>query len=216
MKSILKSLIKNMIKYFYNIKVYGTENLIKDGKRIYICNHQSMLDAVIISLFIDEEFYFVMNKTVGSKIDFKIKDIFIPKKVKSIIKNRIILFFAGLVNVIKVDSNSPYSVKEMINVVNAGKVLLIFPEGKITTTGKLEEIQDGVGFVALKTGATIIPLKLTGLLETHFSYLDNDKKIFNDVVLSINESFKIINDKQLSSSDNRKNRIDYIKNILDY
>lgn len=180
-----KTFLRLLIQFFFRVKVEGSLPAILPDKKIYICNHQSMIDAMIISLFINDSFYFVMDKEIGTKKPFSWDILKNKKNFLYFLRNRFTQFIIRFVNVIKVDTKSPHSLKKMISVVNEGKSLLIFPEGKITKTGMLEKIQPGVWFLVKKTQATIIPLKLSGLLTSHFSYMDIKKNIRNDVKLEI-------------------------------
>ena len=45
-----------------------------------------------------------------------------------------------------------------IRILEAGHVLLIFPEGTRSPTGALQEAKDGLATLALRTGATIVPI----------------------------------------------------------
>lgn len=47
-------------------------------------------------------------------------------------------------------------------ILDDGQVLLVFPEGTRSPTGALQEARDGVAMLALRTGATIVPLAVSG------------------------------------------------------
>lgn len=196
-----KKLLKRFVSIFFKVKITGQLPVIFPDKKIYICNHQSMIDAMLVSLFVDDKFYFVMDKKVGTKLKFSFSIFKNRKTFQEFIRNRVTQLIIKFVNVIKVDTESPYSIKKMIEVVNEGKSLLIFPEGKITLDGELSPIQPGTWFISKKTNATIIPLKINGLLNCYFSYIRNNKKIINQVTLDI---LNPVNINNMSKEDSLK------------
>ncbi|MEK9939766.1 MAG: AMP-binding protein, partial [Methylotenera sp.] len=61
------------------------------------------------------------------------------------------------------------------------------PEGRITLTGSLMKVYDGPGFVATKTAAMILPVRIEGAAHSYFSRLNqaHARKIFPKVNISI-------------------------------
>ncbi|MCX8035658.1 MAG: 1-acyl-sn-glycerol-3-phosphate acyltransferase [Candidatus Sumerlaeia bacterium] len=55
--------------------------------------------------------------------------------------------------------------EQALAVLNAGGMLVLFPEGTRTYDGRLGKIQGGVAALALETGATIVPVSILGAFE---------------------------------------------------
>jgi 1-acyl-sn-glycerol-3-phosphate acyltransferase len=47
-------------------------------------------------------------------------------------------------------------------VLKEGNMLLIFPEGSRNRSGTLKELQQGAGFMAVKSGAKVVPAAIKG------------------------------------------------------
>ena len=86
---------------------------------------------------------------------------------------------------VQIDTLNPYSLKGVIDEVNRGTALLVFPEGRITRTGNLMKIYEGAGFVAYKTGAAMLPVHLGNTYNTIFAKKHPGRRLFAPVSITI-------------------------------
>jgi 1-acyl-sn-glycerol-3-phosphate acyltransferase len=52
------------VSLFYRLKVYGKQNVPKDGPVLVVCNHQSFLDPMFSQTWVWRPFYFVPRDTL--------------------------------------------------------------------------------------------------------------------------------------------------------
>jgi 1-acyl-sn-glycerol-3-phosphate acyltransferase len=63
------------------------------------------------------------------------------------------------------------AVRTATQVVNDGEMLVMFPEGTRSRTGSMKEAHPGTGLVALRTGAPIVPVAITGTEDIPFPWI---------------------------------------------
>lgn len=150
----------------HRIEVQGRENIPRDfDKLIIVSNHASLLDGIILWTYLDVDLKILVNRG-------RARELFL----RPFMQNRY---------TVQIDTLNPYSLKGVIEEVNRGTALLIFPEGRITRTGNLMKIYDGAGFVAYKTGASILPLYLGNTYNTIFAKKHPGRKLFAPVTITI-------------------------------
>lgn len=154
-----------LLRLLFRAKVVGT--LQKSDRMLIISNHQSFLDGVIIGAFLDLSPTYLIHTTIASRWYFKLPLKFLRHKV--------------------VDTNNPLAIKALVNLVEEGHPVVIFPEGRITQTGSLMKIYDGPAFVAAKTGCMVVPLHIDGPIYSPFSRMKGDfpEKTFPRITLTI-------------------------------
>jgi 1-acyl-sn-glycerol-3-phosphate acyltransferase len=71
-------------------------------------------------------------------------------------------------NTIPVDRDGPGdpgALKKVLGLIKAGNGLLVFPEGTRSLDGNLQPAQPGIGMIVAKTGATVVPVRISGSYE---------------------------------------------------
>ncbi len=147
---IIRMIMTRVLNFVYGVKVNGLEhwkNL--QGNVLIIANHTSFLDAVLLWVYIPGNLYFAIDTYVSQKWWVK------P--------------FLHLVKYFPIDPTNPMAVKSIIEKVKAGKRVVIFPEGRITTTGGLMKIYPGPAMIADKSNAQLLPVCLEGSQYSLFS-----------------------------------------------
>ena len=77
--------------------------------------------------------------------------------------------FLSLVDAMPIDPTNPLSLRGMIRAVEGGAACIIFPEGRITTTGSLMKVYEGPAVITERAKASLIPVRIEGVERTPFS-----------------------------------------------
>ena len=149
-KKLLKTVLRGLAGLLFRVRVHGV--LPAQPQRLLIIgNHESLLDGLLLGLYLPYDPVFVVHSTVMKKGFF-----------------RFVLSFADH---LAVDTASPLAMKHVVRLLESGRPVVIFPEGRITTTGSLMKTYDGPAFVAARSGAEILPVRIEGAQRSYFSRL---------------------------------------------
>ena len=156
MIALIKVPLRWIFKLLFKVKIEGIENYHAAGDRVLIAvNHASLLDGILLYLFLPHRPTFAINTQIHKKWYFK------P--------------FYKFVDLFVLDPVNPHSLKSLIKFLRKDNKTVMFPEGRITTTGTLMKIYDGAGMVAAKSGAMVLPVGIEG---GQFSKLSNMKGLY--------------------------------------
>lgn len=142
MKIIARVILNIFFGLFFRVKVYGRENVPEKGGLLLCANHLGNLDVPLIGY---------KNKRVihyMTKIEMFKNPIvsFIIKKLGAFPIKR------GVVDV--------EAIKTAINLLEAGNIVGIFPEGTrlLKNKGKKIKVKPGAAMLAIKSGVPILPV----------------------------------------------------------
>lgn len=184
--ALLRSVFQAVLGILFRVRLTGMDNIKKAGSNaIIIANHTSLLDGLLIAAFMPEKVTFAINTEWA--------------------KTWYVKLFGLVVRFLPVDPTSPFSIREMIDEVKSGSKLMIFPEGRITTTGGLMKVYEGAGVIAEKANARILPVRINGAQYSKLSYMNNKFKtrMFPKITMSILKPMKIHIPAEIKGRDRR-------------
>ena len=148
---LIKMMLRAILRPLFRVRVTGDPRVLTNKRTLIVANHESFLDGALLGAFLPVEAVFVVHAQVLQKWYFRWLLRFVPH--------------------LAVDSTSPLSMKLICRLVETGTPVVIFPEGRLTITGSLMKVYDGAAFVAAKTGATVVPVRIKGAGRTYFGRL---------------------------------------------
>lgn len=131
----------------FRVKRKGQENIKKRGAYIICANHRSNWDPPIL----------VSNTK---------RKVHIMAKAE-LFKNNFIKWFGKVTCVfpVKRGMRDIESIKHSLKLLNDGEILVIFPEGTRNGLEKNGKVENGVAYLALRTGVPVIPVGIQGELK---------------------------------------------------
>ncbi len=184
-QSLVRYILRMIVKMRYKIEVYGIENLETQKGVLLLGNHISFLDWAILQIAYSRQIRFVIDRVYYNKWYLK------P--------------FLKFAKVIPISSRaSKDALQKVTEALNKGYIVALFPEGHISRNGHLDEFKSGFE-MALKDAnddVVIVPFYLRGLWEDNFSYAS--KKLKNNRQKDISVSFGKAMSKNSSAKEVKK------------
>jgi acyl-[acyl-carrier-protein]-phospholipid O-acyltransferase/long-chain-fatty-acid--[acyl-carrier-protein] ligase len=148
---LVRFLLRILLRPLFRVELSGDAREFDNERTLIVANHESFLDGVLLGGFLPVRAIFVVHAQVLSKWYFRWLLQYVPH--------------------LAVDSTSPLAMKLICRLVETGTPVVIFPEGRLTITGSLMKVYDGAAFVAAKTGATVVPVRIEGAGRSYFGRL---------------------------------------------
>jgi len=144
-----------LIHTVYRVRTVDTSNIPVEGAAILVCNHVSYVDAIVINAASPRPIRFVMDHRI--------------------FKTPFLRWIFRAVNAIPIApaKENPWVMeKAFVDIAHAlhdGELVCIFPEGKLTTTGDLNEFRNGIARIVDRSQVPVIPMALRGLWGSWFT-----------------------------------------------
>ena len=193
---MFKVILRTLLKVLFRVERTGDMDVFQNERTLIVANHESFLDGLLIGLLVPVNAIFVVHSQIANHPFFAFLLRFVPH--------------------LAVDSTSPLAMKQIVKLVESGQPVVIFPEGRITKTGSLMKVYDGAAFVAAKTGATIVPIRIDGASRSYFGRLAGvyPRKLFPKVSISIQPRRSIPMPDLPSAKERRRRSGELMRHIL--
>jgi acyl-[acyl-carrier-protein]-phospholipid O-acyltransferase/long-chain-fatty-acid--[acyl-carrier-protein] ligase len=151
-RAVVKRVMQLVLRVLYRVEIEGLEHASAAMPQAVIAaNHASFLDGLLLGAFLPGEPVFAVDTFIARQWWAR------P--------------FLALTNAMPVDPANPLSIRAMIRAVEAGSPCVIFPEGRITTTGSLMKVYEGPAIIAERAGVPLVLVRIEGVEFTLFSRL---------------------------------------------
>jgi acyl-[acyl-carrier-protein]-phospholipid O-acyltransferase/long-chain-fatty-acid--[acyl-carrier-protein] ligase len=196
MRDWMKAVARMLMRLLFRVEISGDSTVFTNPRTLIVANHESFLDGLLMGVFLPVEATFVVHTEVT--------------------KSTFMRWMLKLVPHLVVDSTSPLAIKQICRLVESGTPVVIFPEGRLTVTGSLMKVYDGAGFVAARTGATVIPVRIVGSGHSYFGRLAGiyPRKLLPKISMAIQSRRQIPMPKLPSAKQRRRRAGELMRRIL--
>ncbi len=144
----LRAACSPLLRALFDLDILGLEHVPAAGPVVIAANHHNYLDGVVLGVAIPRPIAFLVMPRV-----YRATRLHPPfhRRVGSIALN--------------VERSDPGAIKRALRALSDGRIVGIFPEGPFSRDGRLVPGQPGVGLIALRSGAPVIPAAIHGTYE---------------------------------------------------
>lgn len=150
---VVRFLVWILTHTMYRVSHKNLHNLPEKGGALIVCNHVSYMDALLLSAVCPRLIRFVMEEEYAS----------LPPLRR----------FLNRAGVIPISATNRRSIRRAFNEVEQalaeGHIVCIFPEGRLTTNGEMNEFMRGMDLIIKRSPVPVIPMALKGLWGSYFS-----------------------------------------------
>ncbi|MGE4111341.1 MAG: AMP-binding protein [Burkholderiales bacterium] len=146
---MLRVLIRSVLVFFFRVRLTGHTGQLTRGRTLVVANHDSLLDALLVAVFVPGAPLIVLPRVVSEH------------------------WLGGLVrrmaNCVDLGSGSGYSIKQLVRALRQGGTVVVFPQERLSTAGCTMKVYGSAAVVAARAGADVVPLRIEGTLYTRWT-----------------------------------------------
>jgi acyl-[acyl-carrier-protein]-phospholipid O-acyltransferase/long-chain-fatty-acid--[acyl-carrier-protein] ligase len=191
---MVRFLVRCLLRLCFRVRVRGA--IAAHEKLLIVSNHQSLLDGILLGAFLPVQPVWVLHSTIARHWFVRLPMRFLPHLI--------------------VDSAHPLGMKAVVGLIESGHPVLIFPEGRVTSTGSMMKIYEGPAFVAVRTGATVVPVHISGAVYSLFSRMSGEfpHKLFPRITVTVHPPCSIATPEAARSRVRHKLGAEALRRIM--
>jgi cytidylate kinase len=170
---VMRFFLRILLRTLFRLEVTGAENIPKHGGVIVAPNHRSLIDHPAVGVITRRQVRFMAKE--------------------ELFKNRWAARFLQAMGSFPVRRGRPdrASLQRCLDLLAAGEVVGIYPEGTRRPDSRFEEVEGGFAYIALRSGAPIVPIAVSGTE----AVLPHGRRFprFVKIRLSVGEPFRLGN-----------------------
>ena len=159
---VVRYIVGKPISAMYRYRIEGREHLPRDGGYILAPSHRSMMDIPFSGWLVDGPVRYM-----GKQSAFAVP-----------LLGPLFRKLGGFE--VKRDGTDMKALREAIEMLQGGEVLLVYPEGTRQHGAKIEALQPGAAYLALRARVPIVPVALAGteeILRSHGTHVPRFGKV---------------------------------------
>jgi 1-acyl-sn-glycerol-3-phosphate acyltransferase len=131
----------------FKARVFGVRHVPAEGGVLLVCNHQSFMDPVLVTMALRREGNYMARD--------------------SLFGNRLFRRLIESLNAFPVRRNAAdlSAIKESLRRLKQGRVVVLFPEGTRTPDGRIGPMLPGLSAIAKKAGVPVVPTLIDGVFQ---------------------------------------------------
>jgi 1-acyl-sn-glycerol-3-phosphate acyltransferase len=139
--------VRSLAQVAWDLKIFNVERVPATGPVILACNHVSFADPPLVGVGIPRPTHFLARDTL--------------------FRNPLFGAWLRSLNSIPVDRDGggAAGLRSVLSLLDRQEMVVLFPEGTRSADGRPQPARPGVGLIALKSGAPVVPVRMFGLFE---------------------------------------------------
>jgi 1-acyl-sn-glycerol-3-phosphate acyltransferase len=128
----------------WSLRVRGRHNVPRTGPALLVANHQSFLDPMMVGLVAPRHVWYLARKTL--------------------FKNPVLGTLMRFVNSVPLDQEGvgKEGIKAIIQQLQAGRAVVVFPEGNRTPDGQMQPLEAGIQLLIRRVPVPVVPVGIAG------------------------------------------------------
>ena len=142
--------LRNLWGLLYRTEWHGIRHIPETGPLLVVCNHTSFFDPPLLGAVKTRDFHFLARETLLS--------------------NPVAKWLLPRLNTIPVDRDGGKDAKAVGKVLKAlsqGEAVVVYPEGTRSPDGEIHPAKAGIGLLACRSKANILPMRIFGAYDIY-------------------------------------------------